>query len=83
MLGLGFFAGLPGYLQYGDMGAGEWSMDDPKAEVLEYLLGLWERDLRLKKIEGILTVERDIDVLEGQLESGALTETAFAEQKRR
>ena len=73
MLGLGFFAGLQGYLQYGDMGAGEWSVDDPKSEPLcayPCTERFGERDsAELEKIEGILTVERDLKVLKEQLES--------------
>lgn len=85
MLGLGFFAGLQGYLQYADMGEGEWSVDDPKTEVLcEYPCEerFGQRDAEeLKKIEGILTVQRDLDALAAEKEAGAITEDAYEEGK--
>jgi SSS family solute:Na+ symporter len=86
MVGLGFFAGVQGYLQYGDMGAGEWSVDDPKPEPLcEYPCEerFGERDAaELAKIEGILTVERDLDVLKAELKAETIDQaTHDAETK--
>jgi SSS family solute:Na+ symporter len=84
MVGLGFFAGLQGYLQYGDMGAGEWSVDDPQTQPLcEYPCTerFGERDAtELAKIEGILTVERDLEQLDNQLDSNAIDQAAHDAQ---
>jgi len=85
LVGLAFFGGLQGYLQYGDMGEGEWSVDDQKiAPKCEYpcVEKFGERSPEEKaKIEGIVYVKRDLEANDEALEEGTIDATVHAENK--